>query len=148
MHQSLGLSGRSKLSSMHLISSLHAPSSSSSFLALKAAITFPQPTDHIQVVWVWADKREVKIAIPALILHMQTFPPSVEMFNTATMVRENLVSQWLTAPHRSTFTYPTCSSFSQEPWEQLSLWHALRSTILARISSQISGQGRQPLSLF
>lgn len=143
MHQSLGLSGRSKLSSMHLISSLHAPSSSSSFLALKPAITFPQSTAHRQVVRVWADRREAKIAIPALILHRQTFPPPGEMFNTATMVRENLVSQWLTAPHRSTSTYPTCSSFSQEPWKQLSLWHALRFTTLARVSSQFSGQGRQ-----
>lgn len=93
MHQSLGLSGRSKLSSVHLISSLHAPSSSSSFLALKPAITSPQPTDHTQVVQVWADRREVKIAVPALSLHMQTFPAPVEMFNMTTMVRENLVSQ-------------------------------------------------------
>lgn len=54
------------------------------------------PTDHIQVVPGWADRREVKIAIPALSLRMQTFPPPVEMFNTATMVRENLVSSdWL-----------------------------------------------------
>ena len=75
MHKSPGFSGRSKLSSMHLIPTLHVPSSSSSRLSLKPANTFLQPTvlpaqpkDHIQVMRVWADRREVKITIPALSL--------------------------------------------------------------------------------
>lgn len=150
MQKSPGFSGRSKLCSMHLIPTLHTPSSRSNCLALQPAITFleptvppPQPRDHIQVMWVWADKREVKIAIPALSFHMQTFPLPMEMFITASRARENLALQWLIAPLRSTSIYPTWGIFSHEPWQQLSLWCALRFKTPVRISSHISGQGRQ-----
>lgn len=150
MHKSPGFSGRSKLSSLYLIPTLHTPSSSSSCLALKPAITFLQPTepparprDHIQAMWVWADRREVKITIPAPSLQMQTFPLAMEMFITASRARENVALQWLTAPLRSISIYPNCSIFSHEPWHQLSLGYTLRFKTPARISSQISGQERQ-----
>lgn len=100
MHKSPGFSGRSKLSSTLLIPTLRAPSSSSSCLAWKPAITFLQPTvppaqprDHVQVTGVWADRREVKITIPALSLHMQAFPLPMETFITASRAREKLASQ-------------------------------------------------------
>lgn len=150
MHKSPGFSGRSKLSSLYLIPTLHTPSSSSSCLALKPAITFLQPTeppaqprDHIQAMWVWADRREVKITIPAPSLQMQTFPLAMEMFITASRATENVALQWLTAPPRSISIYPNCSIFSHEPWRQLSLRYTLRFKTPARIFSQISGQERQ-----
>lgn len=143
MQQSLGLSGRSKLSFMHLISSLHAPSSSSSFLALKPAISFPQITYRLSECGLKeASKNSQLWSFPRRLSHHQWKYLTQQQYQGEPGFPVTDRTLWVNLHLHN------CSSFSQEPWEQLSLWYGLRFTPLARISSQMSGYTTEPLWLF